>query len=58
MQVYKTVKEVQRRFPEAVPLLDPIQDMNITDDSFKKIVKKVQMLEDLLVANGILMINF
>ncbi|KAJ1974857.1 ATP-dependent RNA helicase mtr4, partial [Dimargaris xerosporica] len=40
------VGEVQRRFPDGVPLLDPIENMNINDDAFKDLLRKVQMLED------------
>ena len=32
----KTHKEVQRRFPDGVPVLDPIENMNIQDEQFKK----------------------
>lgn len=33
----KTLEEVLRRFPEAVPLLDPESDMRIKDDGFRKL---------------------
>lgn len=36
---WKSVQEVQRRFPDGIPLLDPVQDMGITDDKFKDLVK-------------------
>lgn len=39
VQLWKTLQEVKRRFPDGVPLLDPIEDMKITDDEFKKLVK-------------------
>jgi len=42
---YKSVKEVERRFSDGIPLLNPIEHMNIRDDEFKKLVKKVEMLE-------------
>ena len=32
----RTHKEVQRRFPDGVPVLDPIENMNIQDEQFKK----------------------
>lgn len=37
--VWKSVLEVQRRFPEGIALLDPIQNMGIKDDKFKALVK-------------------
>lgn len=38
--VGKSVKEVMRRFPQGVPLLDPQEDMDIQDEHFKRIIKK------------------
>jgi ATP-dependent RNA helicase DOB1 len=37
--VWKSVLEVQRRFPDGIALLDPIQNMEIKDDRFKTLVK-------------------
>jgi ATP-dependent RNA helicase DOB1 len=37
--VGKALDEVKRRFPDGVPLLDPVNDMKITDDSFKKLLR-------------------
>lgn len=37
--VGKALDETQRRFPDGIPLLDPVEDMNITDDSFKKLLR-------------------
>lgn len=34
--VRKVIGEVQRRFPDGVALIDPLEDMQIKDDSFKK----------------------
>lgn len=33
------LQEVIRRFPDGLPVLDPIEDMNIKEDGLKKIVK-------------------
>lgn len=38
-QLYRVMKEVKKRFPDGVPLLDPVEDMKITDDGFKKLIK-------------------
>ncbi|XP_031551910.1 exosome RNA helicase MTR4-like [Actinia tenebrosa] len=43
--VGKSVQEVIKRFPDGLPLLDPIEDMNIKEDGLKKIIKKIEMLE-------------
>ena len=46
--VWKSVLEVQRRFPDGIALLDPIQNMDIKDDKFKALVKvRLKRLNDL-----------
>lgn len=47
----KVIREVQRRFPDGIPILDPIENMKITDDSFKKLIRKIELLEAKLLAN-------
>lgn len=42
---FKAVGEVQKRFPKGISLLDPINNMGIKDESFKKLVKKIAVLE-------------
>lgn len=37
--VWKSVIEVQRRFPDGIALLDPVQNMGIKDEMFKTLVK-------------------
>lgn len=37
--VHKTVKEVERRFPEGLPTLDPIEDMGVQDEAFAKLME-------------------
>ncbi|KAL1849049.1 ATP-dependent RNA helicase mtr4 [Paecilomyces lecythidis] len=49
--VGKRVAEVQKRFPDGIALLDPIEDMKIKDDSFKKLLRKIEVLESRLLAN-------
>jgi ATP-dependent RNA helicase DOB1 len=39
MGVKKSMAEIQRRFPDGLPLLDPIENMKIEDDSFKKLLR-------------------
>jgi len=43
--VWKSVLEVERRFPDGIALLDPIQNMDIKDDKFKALVKKIDVME-------------
>jgi ATP-dependent RNA helicase DOB1 len=50
-QIGRSVEEVERRFPDGVPILDPIENMHIEDDSFKKLLRKIEVLESRLVAN-------
>lgn len=37
-QALKAVQEVRRRFPEGIALLDPVANMGIVDDAFKKLL--------------------
>ena len=48
--VGKNLKEVLRRFPDGVPLLDPIDDMQIDDSAFKKLIRRIESLEDRLLS--------
>ncbi|KAL4785734.1 rRNA-processing arch domain-containing protein [Aspergillus varians] len=49
--VGKKVDEVKRRFPDGISVLDPIEDMGIKDDEFKKTLRKIEVLESRLVSN-------
>ncbi|SPO22952.1 probable MTR4 - involved in nucleocytoplasmic transport of mRNA [Ustilago trichophora] len=46
--IRKNLVEVRRRFPKGVPLLDPIKDMKIKDESFAHLVEKIKILDDKL----------
>jgi ATP-dependent RNA helicase DOB1 len=37
--VWKAVQEIRRRWPKAVPLLDPIENMGIKDQIFRTLVQ-------------------
>lgn len=39
------LQEVQKRFPDGVPVLDPIDDMCIKDPALKKVIQKVEAFE-------------
>ncbi|KAG7346098.1 DEAD/DEAH box helicase domain protein [Nitzschia inconspicua] len=43
-KVAMAVKEVQKRFPEGVPLLDPIKDLNIQDGNFTTLMERAEAL--------------
>ncbi|PLB38925.1 ATP-dependent RNA helicase MTR4 [Aspergillus candidus] len=49
--VKKALAEAKRRFPDGLAVLDPIEDMGIKDDSFKKLLRKIEVLESRLLAN-------
>ena len=51
--VRKSLKVVQEKFPDGVPHLDPIENMGITDDSFKKLLRKIEVLESRLLSNSL-----
>lgn len=50
-QCGKNLEEAKRRFPDGIPILDPIENMGITDDSFKKLMRKIEVLESRLLSN-------
>ncbi|KAF2759824.1 antiviral helicase [Pseudovirgaria hyperparasitica] len=50
-QVRKALEEVKKRFPDGIAILDPIENMGITDDSFKKLLRKIEVLESRLLSN-------
>ncbi|CAN8104194.1 unnamed protein product [Discula destructiva] len=47
----KNLEEAKRRFPDGIPILDPIENMGIHDDSFKKLMRKIEVLESKLLSN-------
>ncbi|KEY70341.1 hypothetical protein S7711_06815 [Stachybotrys chartarum IBT 7711] len=47
----KSLSEVKRRFPDGIPILDPLESMEITDESFKQLLRKIEVLESRLLAN-------
>ncbi|KAE9392913.1 antiviral helicase [Gymnopus androsaceus JB14] len=49
--VWHSVVEVQRRFTDGIPLLDPIKEMKIDDEKFRTLVKKIQAMEDKMYKN-------
>jgi ATP-dependent RNA helicase DOB1 len=43
------MEEVKVRFPDGIAVLDPIENMHIEDDSFKKLLRKIEVLEHRLL---------
>lgn len=50
--VRKSLEEVKRRFPDGIAVLDPIENMGITDTSFKKLLR-VRRLSSLHAPSGV-----
>ncbi|CAF9920810.1 MAG: ATP-dependent RNA helicase mtr4 [Heterodermia speciosa] len=50
-KVRKMLDEVHRRFPDGIAVLDPIENMGIKDASFKKLLRKIEILESRLLSN-------
>ncbi|PWZ00793.1 putative MTR4-involved in nucleocytoplasmic transport of mRNA [Testicularia cyperi] len=49
--VRKNLAEVRRRFPKGVPLLDPIKDMKIKDETFGHLLEKIKILDEKLASS-------
>lgn len=50
----KSVKEVKRRFQEGVPVLDPVTDMGIKSDDFKKMLERSATIKDRLASHPLM----
>ncbi|KNG47958.1 atp-dependent rna helicase dob1 [Stemphylium lycopersici] len=49
--VRKALSEIKKRFPDGIAILDPIENMGIKDDGFKKLLRKIEVLESRLLSN-------
>ena len=49
--VKKALDEIHKRFPDGIASLDPIENMGITDESFRKLLRKIEVLESRLLSN-------
>ncbi|RCK65514.1 ATP-dependent RNA helicase DOB1 [Candida viswanathii] len=47
----KTLHDLPKKLPDGIPLIDPVGSMKITDDEFKNILTKIDILESKLSAN-------
>ena len=50
-KIQRALLEVQRRFPDGLSILDPVENMGITDNSFKELLRKIEAMESRLVSN-------
>jgi ATP-dependent RNA helicase DOB1 len=50
-EVLCLLQEVKKRFPNGIPLLNPVTDMNIKDPVFQDIVKRIESYEERLYAH-------
>jgi len=49
--VHKSLQEVEKRFPDGLPLLDPIEDMGIKDKGLLEAIRKTQAFEQRLYSH-------
>lgn len=49
----KSLQEVGRRFPDGMPLIDPVKSMKIDDEDFTKLLRKIEVLESKLFTNPV-----
>ncbi|CAM9721618.1 unnamed protein product [Chrysoparadoxa australica] len=43
--VFKSIREILRRFPDGVPMPDPVKDLGITSDAFTKLTSRESALK-------------
>ena len=47
----KTMKDLPKRLPDGIPLMDPVENMKITDQDFQMLLKKIDVLDSKLISN-------
>ena len=50
--LFKTMKELPKKFPSGLPLMDPIKSMKIEDEDFGVLLKKINVLKSKLEQNS------
>lgn len=53
LSVGRSVMEVLRRYPDGPPMLDPFSDMGITDEKLAILLKKVEAVEEAMLASPV-----
>lgn len=51
--VGRSVSEALRRYPDSIPMLDPFSDLGITDENLAILLKKVEALEEAMIASPV-----
>lgn len=51
--VHMSLKEVEKRFPDGLPFLDPIEDMKIEDANFNALVRKMEAIDTKITKYGL-----
>ncbi|ORY03535.1 antiviral helicase [Basidiobolus meristosporus CBS 931.73] len=51
--VYTYLKNLESRFPDGFPLLDPVGDLNVPEQDIVHLVKKIEELENVLYSNAL-----
>lgn len=47
----KTMKDLPKRLPKGIPLMDAVESMKIDDDDFKLLLKKINVLQEKITNN-------
>ena len=50
-KIQRALLEVQRRFPDGLAVLDPVENLGIADNSFKELLRKIEAMESRLISN-------
>lgn len=50
-KIQKALSEVHKRFPDGISVLDPVDNMKIEDNSFKELLRKIEVLESRLFSS-------
>jgi len=51
--VGKSLQEVQRRFPDGLPLLDPLEDMGIKEQGLKDVIRRIDAFENRMFGHAL-----
>ncbi|EGV65684.1 ATP-dependent RNA helicase mtr4 [Yamadazyma tenuis] len=47
----KTLKDLPKKLPDGIPIMDPVNSMKIDDDEFKTLLRKIDVVESKLLGN-------
>lgn len=49
----KTLKDLPKKFPDGIPIMDPVTSMKINDDEFKLLLRKIDVVDSKIMKNPI-----